>query len=78
MNKSTTPRVLVATGMEENDVRYATGLVATDPFGVLVDACGRLHLAISALEAGRARHTCPHAILHTPAELFAEIGRAHV
>ena len=72
MNKSTTPRVLVATGMEENDVRYATGLAATDPFGLLVDARGRLHLAISALEAARARKSCPRAILHTPAELFAD------
>ena len=72
MNKSTTPRVLVATGMEENDVRYATGLVASDPFGLLVDGRGRLHLAISALEAARARQTCPRAILHTPAELFAD------
>ena len=72
MNKSTPPRVFVATGLEENDVRYATGLVATDPFGVLVDARGRLHLAISALEAARTRKTCPRAILHTPAELFAD------
>ena len=57
--------------MEENDVRYATGLVATDPFGLLVDG-NRLHLLVSALEAARARKSCPSAILHTPAELFAD------
>ena len=62
----------MATGLEENDVRYATGLVAADPFGLLVDGRGRKHLAISALEAARARQTCPRAILHTPAELFAD------
>ena len=72
MNKSTAPRVLIATGLEESDVRYATGLAATDPFGLLVDSQGRLHLAISALEAARARKTCPAAILYTPAELFAD------
>ena len=44
MNKSKVVRVLVATGLEENDVRYATGLAASDPFGLLVDARGRLHL----------------------------------
>lgn len=71
MKKSTPPRVLVATGLEENDVRYATGLVASDPFGLLV-AGSRLHLLVSALEAARARKACPRAILHTPAELFAD------
>ena len=71
MKKSTVPRVLVATGLEESDVRYATGLAASDPFGLLVDG-SRLHLLVSALEAARARKTCPDAILHTPAELFAE------
>ena len=69
MKKSTPPRVLVATGLDENDVRYATGLVASDPFGLLVDG-KHLHLLVSALEAARARKTCPRAILHTPAELF--------
>ena len=60
----------MATGLEENEVRYATGLVATDPFVLLVDG-SRLHLAVSALEAARARQSCPSAVLHTPAELFA-------
>ena len=71
MKKSTVPRILMATGLEENDVRYATGLVATDPFGLLVED-SRLHLLVSALEAARARKSCPSAILHTPAELFAD------
>ena len=61
----------MATGLEENDVRYATGLVATDPFGLLVED-SRLHLLVSALEAARARKSCPSAILHTPAELFSD------
>ncbi len=71
MKKSTIPRVLIATGLEENDVRYATGLVATDPFGLLVEG-SRLHLLVSALEAARARKSCPSAVLHTPAQLFAD------
>lgn len=71
MKKSTAPRVLIATGLEENDVRYATGLVATDPFALLV-AGSRLHLVVSALEASRARKTCPSAILHTPAALLGD------
>lgn len=71
MKKSTAPRLLMATGLEENDVRHATGLVATDPFGLLVDG-SRLHLLVSALEAARARQSCPAAVLHTPAELFAD------
>ncbi len=71
MKKSTVPRILIATGLEENDVRHATGLVATDPFALLV-AGSRLHLLVSALEAARARQTCPAAILHTPAELFGD------
>jgi len=70
MKKSTAPRLLISTGMEENDVRYATGLSAPDPFCLLVDPAGHLHLLVSALEAARARHTCPRAILHTPADLF--------
>lgn len=61
----------MATGLEENEVRYATGLAATDPFGLLVDG-SHLHLLVSALEAGRARKACPSAILHTSAELFAD------
>ena len=71
MKKSTVPRILMATGLEENDVRHATGLVATDPFCLLA-AGSRLHLLVSALEASRARATCPSAILHTPAELFRD------
>jgi Xaa-Pro aminopeptidase len=71
MKKSTVPRILMATGLEENDVRYATHLVAADPFFLLV-AGSRLHLLVSALEAARARKTCPSAILHTPAQLFAD------
>jgi Xaa-Pro aminopeptidase len=71
MKKSTAPRVIVATGMEENEVRYATGLVATDPFCLLVDG-PRRHLLVSALEAARARRTCPTAKIHTPAGLFGE------
>ena len=59
--------------MEETDVRYATGLVATDPFFLLVDG-SRRHLLVSALEAARARRTCPAAILHTPADLFGDAG----
>ena len=71
MKKSTVPRILIATGREENDVRYATGLVATDPFALLV-AGSRLHLVVSALEAARARQACPAAVLHTPAQLFGD------
>ena len=48
----------MATGLEENDVRYATGLVAPDPFYLLV-AGSRRYLLVSALEAARARKTCP-------------------
>lgn len=70
MKKSTVPRILMAAGMEENDVRYATGLVAPDPFFLLVSG-SRRYLLISALEAARARKACPAAILHTPAEMFA-------
>ncbi len=61
----------MASGLEENDVRYATGLVATDPFCLLVDDF-RLHLLVSALEASRAQKTCPAAVLHTPAQLFGD------
>lgn len=61
----------MATGLEENDVRYATGLVAPDPFYLLVEG-SRRHLLVSALEAARARQACPSAILHTPAQLFAD------
>jgi Xaa-Pro aminopeptidase len=71
MKKSTVPRILMATGLEESDIRYATSLVASDPFCLLV-AGSRLHLLVSALEASRARQTCPSAILHTPAQLFAD------
>lgn len=75
--KSTALRILMATGLEESDVRYATGLVAPDPFCLLVEG-SRLHLLVSALEAARARQACPAAILHTPAQLFAgSIPRRH-
>ncbi len=57
--------------MEESDVRYATGLTAPDPFVLLV-AGSLKHLIVSALEAGRAQKACPSAVLHTPAELFAD------
>ena len=63
----------MATGLEETDVRYATGLVAPDPFFLLMDG-SRRHLLVSALEAARARRTCPAAILHTPADLFGAAG----
>lgn len=69
MKKSTVPRLLIASGLEANDVRYATGLEAPDPFGLLVQGA-RLHLLVSALEASRARQICPAASLHTPAQLF--------
>ena len=53
IKKSTVPRLFIATGLEESDVRYVTGLVAADPFCLLI-AGGRLHLLVSALEAARA------------------------
>ena len=53
MKKSTAPRILVATGKEINDVRYATGLTAPDPFGLLVESSGDMHLVVSALEAAQ-------------------------
>jgi len=56
--------------LEENDVRYACGFAATDPFCLLAEPGGRLHLLVSALEAARARQACPRACVHTPAELF--------
>jgi Xaa-Pro aminopeptidase len=71
MKKSTVPRILMATGLEENDVRHATGLVAPDPFCLLAEG-SRLHLLVSALEASRARKSCPSARIHTPSELFGD------
>ena len=73
MKKSTTPRRLLATGLEENDVRYATVLTATDPFALVVDG-GRLHLLVSSLEAARAQAACPAATVHTSADLFGAEG----
>lgn len=73
MKKSTVPRLLIAAGIEENDVRYATGFAAPDPFCLLVDKA-RLHLLVSALEAARARRACPSAQLHTPAGLFPKLA----
>ena len=69
MNKSTAPLIFVATGLDENDVRHATGMAASDPFGLLVEPGGRLHLLVSPLEASRAKKTCPRAIIHTPLSL---------
>ena len=71
--KSTVPRILAATGLDETDVRYATGLVAPDPFLLLLVG-NRRHLVVSALEAARARRACPGAQVHTPATLFGEGG----
>jgi len=71
MKKSTVPRLLIATGLEANNVRYATGLEAPDPFGLLVKG-SRLHLLVSELEASRAQQTCPSAILYTPSRLFPD------
>ena len=71
MKKSTIPRVLLSTGLDESDIRYATGFSATDPF-VLLRMDRHLHLLVSALEASRARRVCPAALLHTPAELFGD------
>ncbi len=71
MKKSTVPRLLIATGLEANDVRYATGLEAPDPFGLLVKG-SHLHLLVSELEASRAQQTCPSAILHTPSTVFPD------
>ena len=70
MKKSTAPRILVATGKEINDVRYATGLTAPDPFGLLVESSGDMHLVVSSLEAARAQKVCPRATLHTPSSLL--------
>ncbi len=61
----------MAVGMEANDVRYATGLAAPDPFCLIAEG-SRLHLLVSALEASRARQACPSASLHTPADLFRD------
>ena len=74
MKKSTVLRLLLASGREESDVRYATGFSAPDPFVLLMEG-SRRHLLVSALEASRARRACPNAVLHTPAELFADPGR---
>jgi len=71
MKKSTVLRVLIAPGMDESDIRYATGFAATDPF-VLVLESSRRHLLVSSLEAARARNSCPTACLHTPADLFPD------
>jgi Xaa-Pro aminopeptidase len=71
MKKSTVPRLFIAAGLEESDVRYATGLVAPDPFVLMVKG-NRLHLLVSALEASRALHVCPDAIVHTPGQLFGD------
>lgn len=69
--KSTDSRLLIAAGQEINDVRYATGLEAPDPFGLFIQG-SRLFLLVSALEAARAHQTCPDAVIHTPAQLFPD------
>jgi len=74
--KSTDSRLLIAAGQEINDVRYATGLEAPDPFGLLIQG-SRLYLLVSVLEASRARKTCPSAIISTPAQLFPDAARRH-
>jgi Xaa-Pro aminopeptidase len=56
-------RVFWAAGEERNDVRWATGFDAPDPFG-MVWIGGRAHLFVGALEAGRARKSVPGAVLH--------------
>jgi len=72
--KSTDSRLLIAAGQESNDVRYATGLEAPDPFALLIRG-SRPYLLVSALEAARARKTCPSAVIHTPAQLFPTSSR---
>ena len=68
MKKSTIARLLYASGAEESDARYATGLHVSDPYFLLV-VRRKLHLLISELEAARAAATCPKAAIHTPTSL---------
>lgn len=53
--KSTAPRILIATGDDLGDARWLTGFAAPDPYGVIAEGNGRVHLFVSHLEAGRAR-----------------------
>lgn len=70
IQKCTIPRLMMAGGTENSDIRYLTGLEAPDAFGVLV--CGStVHLLVSALEAARAAKSCPKARLTTPENLFS-------
>lgn len=63
-NKSTGgARAFYASGEEKNDVRWASGFEAPDPFGMAWIG-GRAHLFVGALEAGRARKTARDAVLH--------------
>ncbi len=66
--KSTVHRLLYSAGIEENDVRYACGFTAPDPFYLLMVG-SKPHLLVSGLEAARAARQCPSAIIYTPASL---------
>jgi len=72
--KSTDWRLLIATGLEINDIRYATGLEAPDPFALIIQG-SKLYLLVSVLEASRAQKTCPSAVISTPAQLFPNPAR---
>lgn len=56
-------------------MRYATRLTAPDPFYLLAVGSTR-HLLVSALEAARARKSCPAAILCTTAQLADDLPGA--
>jgi len=56
-------RAFFTEGADRNDIRWATGFAAPDPFGAL-SVGGRFHLFVGALEAGRARKAAPAAVLH--------------
>ena len=55
VKKSTAPRILIATGDDQGDARWLTGFAAPDPYGVIAEANGPVHLFVSHLEALRAR-----------------------
>ena len=55
VKKSTAPRILIATGDDLGDARWLTGFAAPDPYGVIAEGNGRVHLFVSHLEARRAR-----------------------
>lgn len=56
-------RAFYASGEEKNDVRWATGFGAPDPFGMAWIG-GRAYLFVGALEAGRASKEAKGAVLH--------------